>query len=162
MIRIGQSLMIPTASEQGQHYSLSAEQRLAAIHNKRKGGTNSQQLFHTVSKGDSLWTIARRYNVTVKKLSYWNGIAPRDVLKPGQKLSVWINKPLANKTITQRNAVVRKVGYKVRSGDSLSRIASKFNVKITDILKWNAVNPKQYLQPGQRLTLYVDIINTVN
>ena len=161
-IRIGQTLMIPTASEAGQHYSLSAEQRLATTQNRRRGGNNSRQIFHTVGKGDSLWTIARQYDVTVKKLSYWNGIAPKDILKPGQKLSLWIEDPVKLNTATQRDAVVRKVGYKVRNGDSLARIANKFNVKIKDILKWNSVNPKHYLQPGQRLTLYVDITNGVN
>lgn len=162
MIRTGQSLMIPTASKEGQHYSLSAEQRLATIHKKRKGGSNSQQIFHAVSSGDSLWTIAKRYNVTVKKLAHWNGIAPKDMLKPGQKLSVWIKNPVKIQAASRRDAVVRKVGYRVRNGDSLARIANKFNVKINDIVKWNAINPKKYLQPGQRLTLYVDITNTAN
>ncbi len=162
MIRAGQSLMIPTASESGKHYSLSAEQRLATIHKKRKGGSNSHQIFHTVRNGDSLWTISRRYNVTVKKLAHWNGIAPKDMLKPGQKLSIWIKDPVKIQAASQRDAVVRKVGYKVRNGDSLARIANKFNVRINDIVKWNSVNPEKYLQPGQRLTLYVDITNAVN
>ena len=162
MIRTHQILMIPTASEAGQHYSLSADQRLAAIHKKRKGGNNSQQIFHTVSNGDSLWAISRRYNVTIKKLAHWNGIAPKDMLKPGQRLSVWIKDPVKINAATQREAVVRKVRYKVRNGDSLAAIAYKFNVKLNDIVKWNSVNPKQYLQPGQGLTLYVDITNAVN
>ncbi|ARN76488.1 lytic transglycosylase [Oceanicoccus sagamiensis] len=162
MIRAGQSLMIPTASKDGKHYALSAEQRLATIHKKRTGGSNSQQIFHTVKNGDSLWTIARRYDVTVKKLAHWNGIAPRDMLKPGQKLSLWIKKPVKAQASGQRDAIVRKVGYKVRNGDSLARIANKFNVRVNDIVKWNAVNPKKYLQPGQRLTLYVDVTNGVN
>ncbi len=161
MIRAGQSLMIPMASQSGEHYSLSADQRQAAIHKKRKGGANTKQLFHKVRSGESLWTISRQYNVRVSSLAHWNGIAPKDMLKPGQKLSVWTSKP-QQKAHGQRDAVVRKVGYRVRNGDSLARIAGKFNVLVSDIVKWNAVNPKKYLQPGQRLTLYVDITNAVN
>ncbi|MEE8059853.1 MAG: LysM peptidoglycan-binding domain-containing protein [Pseudomonadales bacterium] len=161
MIRAGQSLMIPTASQRGDHYSLSADQRLATIHKKRTGGANSQQLFHRIRSGESLWTIARRYNVRVSQLAHWNGMAPKDVLKPGQKLSVWTKSP-STVQAGQRDAVLRKVGYRVRNGDSLARIAGRFNLRVTDIVKWNAVNPKKYLQPGQQLTLYVDITNAVN
>ncbi len=160
-IRAGNSIMIPTASKQGEHYSLSAEQRLANLQKQRKGTPDSQQIFHTVQSGESLWTISRKYNVSVSRLAHWNGIAPRDMIKPGQKLSVWTKEPVSAQP-GQRNAVVRKVGYKVRNGDSLARIAGKFNVRISDIVKWNAVNPKKYLQPGQRLTLYVDITNAIN
>ena len=161
MIRAGQSLMIPTASQSGDHYTLSADQRLAEVHQKRTGGSDSKQLFYTVRRGDSLWTIARRYNVRVSKLAYWNAMAPKDTLKPGQKLSIWIKAPVKAQA-GQRDAVVRKVGYRVRSGDSLARIAGKFNVLVSDIIRWNSVNPNKYLQPGQRLTLYVDITNAVN
>ena len=153
--------MIPMASQDGDHYSLSADQRLANIHKKRTGGANTQQQFHTVRSGDSLWTISRRYNVRVSQLAHWNGMAPKDMLKPGQKLSVWTSKPLKARA-GQRDAVVRKVGYRVRNGDSLARIAGKFNILVSDIVKWNAVNPNKYLQPGQQLTLYVDITNAVN
>jgi len=45
-------------------------------------------------------------------------------------------------------------GYRVRPGDSLYRIASRFNVSVSNIITWNALDPDDYLQPGQRLTLY--------
>jgi membrane-bound lytic murein transglycosylase D len=53
--------------------------------------------------------------------------------------------------------IIRKVGYKVRNGDSLSLIASRFNLRIRDIVEWNSIKSSQYLRPGQSLTLYVDI-----
>ena len=46
-------------------------------------------------------------------------------------------------------------GYRVRQGDSLYRIASRFNVSISNIITWNGLDPEEYLQPGQRLTLYL-------
>ena len=73
-----------------------------------------------------------------------------------------MSSPATVQAVRQRDSVMRKVGYKVRNGDSLARIAGKFNVRVNDIVKWNAVNPKKYLQPGQKLTLYVDITNGVN
>jgi membrane-bound lytic murein transglycosylase D len=44
----------------------------------------------------------------------------------------------------------------VREGDSLSRIAGKFNVSVDDIIDWNALDPGAYLKPGQELKLYVE------
>lgn len=159
VIRAGKTLMIPMALEQGDHYQLSADKRLAAIQRQRTGGSDSTQRFHTVKSGESFWTISRLYGVTVAKVAHWNGLAPKDTLRPGQKLSVWTKKPVSATQTGQREAVVRRVGYRVRNGDSLARIAGKFNVSVSDILRWNTVNPKRYLQPGQQLTLYVDITN---
>jgi membrane-bound lytic murein transglycosylase D len=56
--------------------------------------------------------------------------------------------------------MVRKVGYQVRKGDSLSTIASRFAVNVRDIASWNDLNTSRYLQPGQSLVLYVDIRNS--
>jgi membrane-bound lytic murein transglycosylase D len=44
--------------------------------------------------------------------------------------------------------------YRVRRGDSLHRIAAKFNISVSDIVSWNALDPTAYLQPGQKLTVY--------
>jgi membrane-bound lytic murein transglycosylase D len=56
---------------------------------------------------------------------------------------------------------MRNIIYKVRSGDSFARIASKFNVRIGDIERWNKLDRTKYLQPGQRLKLSVDVTNNI-
>jgi membrane-bound lytic murein transglycosylase D len=83
-------------------------------------------------------------------------MAPTDPLKIGQKLVIWTSKPsvASHSGIKQKT---RKIHYKVRSGDSIARIAGKFRVKVADVVRWNRINPDKYLQPGQNLTLYVDI-----
>ena len=88
-------------------------------------------------------------------------MAPGDPLKVGQSLAVWSNKPLAasGNDSPVRPEMIRKVNYAVRNGDSLSRIASRFNVSINQIADWNRLNTKKYLRPGQKLTLYVDVRN---
>jgi membrane-bound lytic murein transglycosylase D len=44
----------------------------------------------------------------------------------------------------------------VRRGDSLYVIAKKFSLSIADITQWNSINREKFLQPGQRLTLYIN------
>jgi membrane-bound lytic murein transglycosylase D len=156
-IRAGKTLLIPTASKGGQHYTLSADQRL---HNKQLGaqlGNNSSKTYYTVRAGDSLWKISRQHGVSVSALSGWNGMAPGDPLSIGKKLV--IIKPGKPVYAANRpgNQVIRKVGYRVRNGDSLHRIASKFNLSVSDIARWNSLDKSRYLQPGQALTLYVDV-----
>jgi membrane-bound lytic murein transglycosylase D len=77
-------------------------------------------------------------------------MAPGDTLQLGKSLVIW----LEGKSDA---GITKQLTYTVRSGDSLSRIASKFNVKVADIGKWNGLNTKRYLQPGQKLKLYVDV-----
>ena len=77
-------------------------------------------------------------------------MAPGDTLRLGKTLIIW-QKGAA------KSGVTKKLTYTVKNGDSLSRIANKFNVKVSDIGKWNALNTKRYLQPGQKLNLYVDV-----
>lgn len=151
MIRVGQHVMVPVALKALDDYALSQDQRLARIQNKK---TSSQKIMHTVKSGDTLWDIARKYKVGTKQLAKWNGMAPGDTLRLGKDLVIW--KP---STSTQKasSGIVKKVTYTVRNGDSLSRIADKFNVRVSDISKWNNLNAKRYLQPGQKLRLHVDV-----
>jgi len=46
----------------------------------------------------------------------------------------------------------------VRNGDSLALISDKFRVSINDLKQWNKkLKGRKYLQPGDRITLYVDV-----
>jgi membrane-bound lytic murein transglycosylase D len=49
------------------------------------------------------------------------------------------------------------VNYVVRRGDSLSLIAGRFRVTVAKLLEWNSLSAQKYLQPGQRLVMYVDV-----
>ncbi|MCL1039189.1 LysM peptidoglycan-binding domain-containing protein [Shewanella submarina] len=147
----GKHLLIPVAAKDPELYSLSSDQRLA-----RKQGVKraDYKVDYQVKSGDSLWKIARANKVKVSQLAAWNSMAPKDPLRVGQKLVIWTNKVSENQT---QSSVMRTINYKVRSGDSLARIANKFNVTIKDLLRWNSLDSKKYLQPGQMLKLYVDV-----
>ena len=158
LIRAGHNLIIPVATRSMSSYSLSAPQRAYAARNTPQQG---QKLIHRVRHGDTLWDISRRYNISVRQLASWNSMAPRDLLREGQKLVIWHKPGSAIRPQSMvdlaSNGALQKIQYIVRRGDSLSRISQKFNVKISQLRSWNSLPKGKYLQPGQRLTLFVDV-----
>ncbi len=137
IIRTGHSLLIPVAKEEQPFYSLSADAR--KLKGRKKSNMDTRYIY-SVKQGDNLWDIGRHYGLSVKQLAKWNGISSKSILKPGQKLTLWVKQN--NKT---------SAAYIVRTGDSLWLIAKKFDVRIHDLLKWNNIKKGKYLQPGQSL-----------
>ena len=159
-IRSGKHLLIPVATASLDHYVFSQNQRLAKKQNKSYSG---YKIIHTVKSGDTFWDLGKAYKVSSRNIAKWNGMAPRDTLKLGQKLVIWQK---SRKTSTSANnaveqAIVRNITYKVRRGDSFARIADKFNIHIRDIERWNKISRRNYLQPGQLLKLSVDVTNSI-
>jgi membrane-bound lytic murein transglycosylase D len=155
-IRAGKSIIIPVATKNLKHYLSEDQRRLALQRTNRRG----IKVKHTVRPGDTFWDISRKYKVKVGQLASWNGMSPRDSLKPGQKLVIWAkNRSIASARYAAppSNARRQQLHYKVRKGDSLARIAQKFSVSISKIRRWNSLPKGKYLQPGKRLTLYVDV-----
>jgi membrane-bound lytic murein transglycosylase D len=154
VIIAGEYLIIPVALKSLDSYSLSQEQRLAKTQSKKSG---EYKLNHTVKSGDTFWELSRQYDVNLRQLAKWNGMAPTDTLRPGKELVIWVDDVSKGQ---RKNAVMRTLVYTVRNGDSLARIAGRFNVKISDIQKWNQSKLKKYLQPGQKLKIFVDVTST--
>ncbi len=148
LIRAGDHLLVPVATRELNEYSLSADQRLVSKQSQSRG---AYKIEHEIVRGDTLWDISRHYNVNLRSLASWNSMAPTDPLRPGRTLAIWL------KNEQEASNVVRSFHYQVRSGDSLARIAARFNVTIKDIEKWNQISRAKYLQPGQQLKLFVDV-----
>ncbi|MEL7310037.1 MAG: LysM peptidoglycan-binding domain-containing protein [Pseudomonadota bacterium] len=152
MIRAGQHLLVPTASAPRDSYALSASARLSRQQNKARQGVRVE---HRVQSGESFWTIARKYSVGTRALASWNNMAPRDTLAVGKTLVVWTETP--GSAPARQTTTTRKVFYTVRNGDSLARIAGRFRVRVKDLVKWNDLDINQYLRPGQKLKMFVDV-----
>jgi len=156
MIKIGQALLIPMAAKELDYYKFSESSRI----NRRQAKPAGRfKVIHKVQSGDNLWDISRAYKVNYKSLAKWNNIAPKDALKINQKLVIWQGKKQGG---SNGKGIMRNITYKVRQGDSLARIATKFNVKVKDLVRWNGLANQKYIQPGQALRLYVDVtkVNT--
>ncbi|MBQ0756524.1 MAG: LysM peptidoglycan-binding domain-containing protein [Amphritea sp.] len=154
-IRAGRYLLIPSAKHQSSDYVLSQSQRFNRKQNQL-AQSNRNKTSYKVKSGDSFWKIAKQYDISVRQLASWNQMAPGDSLRVGHTLTIWQSQ--TNQGLNRSDEqLIRRIGYSVRNGDSLYTIAGRFSVSVKDIKRWNKLENSKYLQPGQKLTLYVDI-----
>ena len=110
---------------------------------------------YRIRRGDSLISIAKRFNTEVGLLRDVNNIRG-NLIRAGDTMMIPEGSAWADSlALVSDTSSLNKRGYRVRKGDSLYGIANRFDVTIDDIITWNSLNPGDYLQPGQRLTLYV-------
>lgn len=107
---------------------------------------------HKVRKGDSIYSIAKRYGMTAKQLMAANGLK-NGRLRNGQILSV---NAKAGKSSAKVASASGKTRYTVKRGETLSSIARKFNVAASDLQRWNNLNRKNTLVPGRKLLILKD------
>lgn len=92
---------------------------------------------YTVVSGDTLSEIANDFNVTVKDLASWNNIENANLIKAGQKLKFSVDKKeTAAKPAASTTKKVTKT-YKVKSGDALSKLASKWGTTVKRLQELN-------------------------
>lgn len=84
LLHIGQNLMLPISASVAPRRST---RRAEPVHLTNSDGP----IIHRVRRGETLTSIARRYNVLVRQLAEWNFMRPNDILQLGRKLKVWLN-----------------------------------------------------------------------
>ncbi len=119
-------------------------------------------IVYRVRQGDYLGRIARKYHTTVRQIKRWNRLRTNR-LRIGQKLKIYsryavavssrVNnpKPSANKKNKSKG---KYVTYKVKPGDTLWNISRKYNVSLSEIMKWNKLQKNQKIKPGMTLKIY--------
>ena len=106
---------------------------------------------HTIQKGETLAKIAKRYKVDLHTLKGYNNIKNERRLQIGQKLRV----PLSNSSVlAQKDGQQQMLSYKVKRGDSLSKIAANFGVSVNKLRKWNGFGTGTVIYPGDKIKVW--------
>lgn len=147
------SLLVPI--DVADHFSVALEDH--------KGNTNVTWDRYVVQSGDSLGKIAQQFRTQVSVLQQVNAISGSRIIA-GESLlipraynsSSPISIPNAPEYSTSTTAQIQSdvpTRYQVRSGDSLWKIANRFNVTVDSIAQWNGLNSDSIIKPGQTLQL---------
>jgi membrane-bound lytic murein transglycosylase D len=112
--------------------------------------------YHTVRSGETLFKIAVKYGVDVSQLKSWNGLKS-DTIFVGQKLKVSSGSGSSGSATASAKAAApsgTKTSYTVQKGDTLSAIADKHGVTLSQVQKWNGISNPSDIQAGQKLVIY--------
>jgi len=129
-------------------------------------------IYHKVQSGQTLSTIAAKYRVNVSDIKRWNNLKS-NMIYVGQKLKIYTNSPPKTSSTASTNATAntsttnttntsnqssststktQNIVHIVKSGETLSAIASKYGVSVENIKKWNNLSSDK-LSIGQKLTI---------
>ncbi len=119
---------------------------------------------HQATRGQTLTAIARQYNISAGLLRRVNALYRNRISSPRTiKIPVsYIARSKYSLTLTQRykadeNKVLRnrrRFIYRVRRGDTLSRVARRYRVSKVTLARWNSISPRARLRRGQRLVVF--------
>ncbi|MEQ9467577.1 MAG: LysM peptidoglycan-binding domain-containing protein [Ekhidna sp.] len=101
---------------------------------------------HTVAAGESLWAIAKNYEVKLDDLLRWNDLPNPDAISIGQNIQV-------KAPIEEASAGKNIISHTVEAGETLYAISRKYNMTVDEVMDLNGM--KTYdLSTGQALKVY--------
>ncbi len=132
-----------------------------------------QYRVHLVKRRETLYSISRKYKVSISTLAKVNHIKARNRLKIGQRIMVPIpasalrkaniakvEKPASKTNDADSKQFKRTRGrtqlvHAVKRGETLGRIARKYHVRISDLMAWNDMKPEDIIRTGDELVVWV-------
>lgn len=160
---------------QGRQLGKSSTYQTSSYKKSSRTGQTTQSsggTYHTVKRGETLYSIAKRYGQNYRTVAKWNNIPPPYTLRVGQRLRVAAtstpkkqtsqsyssslssspalptSSPLLPTPSSQRNDVVSHV---VQAGDTVSSVAQQYGYSVEQIAYWNGLSSPYELQIGRRL-----------
>ncbi|MFW5701904.1 MAG: LysM peptidoglycan-binding domain-containing protein [Bacteroidota bacterium] len=112
---------------------------------------------HRVTRGETLWRIAREYGVSAHEIADVNGLSGHKArLKIGQELKIPSESAEGRESVARKssddNSSESSVDHVVRRGETLYSIARRYGVRVTDLRNWNDIPYSvDNISPGQRL-----------
>lgn len=155
-LRIGQRLEIPGRSSvksgaSGRSVRVVAKPRVVKkrrVADARRGAAASH---HVVTRGDTLWDIAKLHGTTARAIRKANGVRSVRRLRPGQRLE--IPDQSSHERVSKRVVKKRRVYHRVRRGETLSAIAGRYRVSLAALQRANDIRNRHRIRAGQRLRI---------
>jgi membrane-bound lytic murein transglycosylase D len=157
-IRVGQKLTVYVPEDKKEFYSSLDTQtpieKTTTSQNTVQNNTSSF-IYHRIRRGETLNSIAKRYNVTIISLKDWNDLSGTKIYA-GRNLKIYTDKSpsyySSNDETTTKNSLYR---YKVKRGDTISGLAEKFGVPTAKIREWNNISGNKLIA-GKSIKIYTN------
>jgi len=108
---------------------------------------HAKNIKHIVKKGESLYSLAHKSHTTVSTLMKINHLKKGEVLKVGKVITI----PSSKKTKVVKTTRVKTKAYRVKKGDTLTKIAKKHHTTITKLVKINNLKSSSMLRVGKTI-----------
>ena len=108
---------------------------------------------YQVKAGDSLWNISKKFKVSIEDVALWNDLDIEKPLQINQEIKIFSKYERIRQDVPSRK--LRTMLYPVKSGDTISKIASKFDISAQEIQQWNEIEDVSKIFPGQVLKLFL-------
>lgn len=117
--------------------------------------------YHKVRRGDTLWSISRRYGVPLSQVVSFNNLSTRRILRINQRImlpvaSDYQPKHYASKSSTSSGSSNSKdyIYHKVKAGDTWWNIAQRYSTSVKKVKQWNQrLSRKKFLLVGSQVAL---------
>lgn len=122
---------------------------------------------YKVEKGDTLYSISRKYQLTVAELRTANNLSEKDVLKAGQKLIIpeadistaaALSSTKQVETKAQSAQTTKTITYTVVKGDTLYGISRKNGMSVAELLSLNNLDNNAVIKVGQKLKIKAAVL----
>lgn len=161
-IKVGQILQILVIPKLESNQEEEQTKSTTSIENIIKTTTDSL-VIHEVTFGETLFSIARKYNIAVKDIQKQNQSVLKNGLKAGQELSILVKKSTISDDNNNSNATIEnntssdeeEITHQVVYGETLYSISRKYNIPVKDIQKQNETVLKNGLLQGQELKIRI-------
>lgn len=112
------------------------------------GSDDKNNTIYIVQRGDTLYSIAKRFNTTVQNIVNNNGISNPNLIYPGQRLII-------AKSTT--NIQTKYMSYRIKRGDTLWGIANKYNTTVKELAYINGIRNVNRIYINQVIRIPVNI-----
>ncbi len=150
-LRINARLLVPDRTPLREKRARTASVKKSS--SRRQSASSSDGKFHVVQSGESLYSIAARYNTTISALRKLNNIRNGRLLRAGSRLLVPYGKDDKSKETSSSSKSQRNKIHVVRRGETISQLASRYKVSRRRILAKNKMSNPRELMAGMKLVI---------
>lgn len=163
MLQLGEVLLVPAQSDNTDSNNSNSGNLAKADKDKQSDSRDKkasvQTVRYTIHRGESLKSLAQKYNISVTELAALNSIPPNTKIKAGDQIdmpdAVFVRKDvlMPNRAAQSKNDPSETVRYRIRRGDSLNSLAQKYKLDLDELAALNGIPANSKIVMGDEIDL---------